>query len=100
MNGANVAGTNLDGFHLTPVMHRRGKDEVPEEVRPVSGQREWFVRRDDQVRRAELPSGCEDGKRRRVHGRAFGRTGTDPLFDGCDLRLREPALTRKVTEAP
>ena len=61
---------------------------------------EWFVGSDDEIRRAELPARSEDGRRRRVRGRAFRSARPHPLFDGFDLRVREPALARQNRRSP
>src|ERR1700733_13212599 len=99
MYGADIAGANLDRFYLSRFAHSRGEDEIPEDVRAVRGHRERFIRRDDEIWRTKLPARREDGRRRRVRGRALGSAGPHPLFDGFDLRVREPALAGKFAEA-
>ena len=81
MNHAFVAGPDLDGFQPARAVNRSPKNEIPVHIGASGGKRVRFLRFDNFVRLAQLPTGDKSWGRQKVGGSALDRPLLDPLLN-------------------
>jgi hypothetical protein len=93
---ARIARLELDGAHVPRRVHGYGDHERAEDVRAVGANGVRFRHADDEIRRAEPPSGDEFRGRRKAGWIALLDSARDPLLDRPALGVGEPSFVLEI----